>query len=191
MKNWKLIFACIAACTLIFVGCSKDDDDGDKTVPVTSVTITEGATYSLAVDGTHTFRATVAPDNATDKTVSWSSSPATTLSIDAQTGAARGLAAGTATVTATAGGRTATCTVTVAPNVVAVTGITLPADPVQLQLGGEATTHQLVPTIAPENATNTTVNYVSSYPDVATVNAEGLITAVAGGETVILSLIHI
>lgn len=185
MKNWKLIFTCIAACTLIFVGCSKDDDDGDKTVPVTSVTITEGATYSLAVDGTHTFRATVAPDNATDKTVSWSSSPATTLSIDAQTGAARGLAAGTATVTATAGGRTATCTVTVAPNVVAVTGITLPADPVQLQLGGEATTHQFVPTIAPENATNKTVNYVSSYPDVATVNAEGLITAVAGGETVI------
>lgn len=185
MKNWKPIFTCIAACTLIFAGCSKDDDDGDKTVPVTSVTITEGATYSLAVDGTHTFRATVAPDNATDKTVSWSSSPATTLSIDARTGTATGLAAGTATVTATAGGKTATCTVTVAPNVVAVTGITLPADPVQLQLGGETTTHQLVPTIAPENATNKTVNYVSSYPDVATVNAEGIITAVAGGETVI------
>lgn len=180
-----LLFALAAVSLLAFTGCSKDDDEGDKTVPVTSVTITEGATYSLAVDGTHTFRATVTPDNATNKTVSWSSSPATTLSINSQTGEARGLAAGTATVTATAGGKSATCTVTVAPNVVAVTGITLPADPVQLQLGGETTTHQLVPTIAPEDATNKSVSYVSSYPDVATVNAEGLVTAVAGGETVI------
>lgn len=187
MKSEKLRIVCgLAAVSLLaLAGCSKDNDEGDVIVPVTSVTITEGETYSLAVDGTHTFRATVAPDNATHKTVTWSSSAAAILSIDSRTGAATGVAAGTATVTATAGGRTATCTVTVAPNVVAVTGITLPADPVQLQLGGQTTTHQLVPTIAPEDATNKSVSYISSYPDVATVSAEGLVTAVAGGKTTI------
>lgn len=171
-----------AALAMTVCGCSKDDD-GDKTVPVTSVTITEGATYSLGVDDTHTFRATVLPDNATDKTVSWSSTPAATLSIDTKTGAATALAVGTATVTATAGGKTATCTVTV--NAVAVTGITLtPGGPVMLKLG-ETTTQQFTPTVTPENATNKTVTYASAHPAVATVNAEGLVTAVAGGKTTI------
>lgn len=184
-SNFSILCTTVAAGALLaFAGCSKSDD-GDKTVPVTSVTITEGATYSLGVDDTHTFRATVLPDNATDKTVSWSSTPATTLSIDTKTGAATALAAGTATVTAKAGGKTATCTVTIAAIVVPVTGITLaPAGPVQLKLG-ETTTQQLTPTIVPENATNKAVTYTSGYSEVATVSATGLVTGLAGGKTTI------
>lgn len=184
-SNFSILCTTVAAGALLaFVGCSKSDD-GDKTVPVTSVTITEGVTYSLSMDNTHTFRATVLPDNATDKTVSWSSAPGTTLSIDTKTGAATALAAGTATVTATAGGKTATCTVTIAANVVPVTGITLtPAGPVQLKLD-ETTTQQLTPTIVPENATNKAVTYTSGYPEVATVSATGLVTGLAGGKTTI------
>lgn len=46
-------------------------------------------------------------------------------------------------------------------------------------------TRQLTPTIAPANATNTTVTYTSSNTNVATVNSAGLVRAVANGNATI------
>ena len=69
---------------------------------------------TLTVGETQTLTATVAPDNAQDKSVTWSSSDATVATVD-QDGKVTAVKAGTATITVTTtdGGKTATCAVTV------------------------------------------------------------------------------
>ncbi len=52
------------------------------------------------------------------------------------------------------------------------------------------TTHQLVWTLTPVNATDTTVEFFSSDESVATVNAKGLITALANGKTTITMKVY-
>ena len=74
---------------------------------------------SLLIGGTVTLSTTdVYPDDAVDKTVTWSSSNTSVATVNASTGEVTAVAGGTATITATAndgGGATATCSVTVYP----------------------------------------------------------------------------
>ena len=84
-------------------------------VPVSSITINNAPTEALFVNSKGTLTATVLPDNATEKTVTWSSSDPDYVSINATTGeyevkGTKGY--GSATITASAGGKTATCTIT-------------------------------------------------------------------------------
>ncbi|MEY8001205.1 phage tail tube protein [Clostridium sp. Mt-5] len=83
-------------------------------IPVTGVML-DKTTDSIAVGANDTLVATVAPSNATNKNVTWSSSDSATATVDS-TGKVTGVAAGTATITVTTedGNKTATCTVTVA-----------------------------------------------------------------------------
>ncbi|WP_423218154.1 Ig domain-containing protein [Streptococcus equinus] len=81
-------------------------------VPVTSVAIND-APSALTVGNTGTLTATVGPEQATDKTVTWESSNPDALAINAETGAYEAKAGGTATITARAGNQSATCDVTV------------------------------------------------------------------------------
>ena len=69
-------------------------------VAVTGITITGADT--LTVDEKSTYTATVAPNNATNTTVTWSIAPTSVATIDAATGEVTAVAAGTATITATA-----------------------------------------------------------------------------------------
>ena len=78
------------------------------TLDQTAATLTEGETLTLT--------ATVSPDDATDKTVTWSTSDASVATV--ADGVVTAVAAGTATITATAGDYSATCVVTVESNVV-------------------------------------------------------------------------
>ena len=91
------------------------EDEGTEpvTVPVTGVTLDKN-TMSLTVGGNGTLTATVAPYNATNKNVTWSSSKETVATVDAS-GKVTAVAAGTATITVTTedGEKTATCSVTV------------------------------------------------------------------------------
>ena len=80
-------------------------------VAVTSVTVSS-KTLNLEVGQTRTLTATVTPDNATDKTVTWTSSDKNVATVVDGTVAAVG--EGTATITATAAnGKKDTCKVTV------------------------------------------------------------------------------
>uniref|UniRef100_UPI0025DD013D Ig-like domain-containing protein n=1 Tax=uncultured Ruminococcus sp. TaxID=165186 RepID=UPI0025DD013D len=95
----------------------------DAGIPVSSVAINNAPTEALFVNSTGTLTATVSPDNATDKTVVWSSSDPDYVSINAETGeytvmGKKGYGSATITATATNGTEdtsddvSATCTIT-------------------------------------------------------------------------------
>lgn len=86
-----------------------------ETVHPTSVSVSP-ATASVEAGSTVQLTETVLPANATDKSVSWSSSNTAVATVDSS-GLVIGVAAGSATITATTtdGGLTATCAVTVTP----------------------------------------------------------------------------
>ena len=86
-----------------------------KAILVTGITLNKTAT-TIVIGSTETLRVTaVTPDNATDKTVTWSSNKESVATVDAN-GKVTAVAAGTANITATANdgsGVSATCAVTV------------------------------------------------------------------------------
>ena len=96
---------------------------GIEVIAVTSVTLDQ-TSLTLEEEQTATLAATVKPDDATDKTVTWSSSDATVAKVD-ETGKVTAVKEGTATITAKAGEKSATCEVTVKKKVIEVESVTL------------------------------------------------------------------
>ena len=151
------------------------------TVPVTSVTVAGDA--AMTVDGEQTLTATVAPANATDKTVTWKSSDATVATVDAN-GKVVAKKAGEVTITVTAGGVSGTLKITVsdkAPTVIPVQSVTVTGK--QELVEGASTT--LTATVAPADATDKTVTWKSSDESVATVDKDGVVTAKKAGTVTI------
>ncbi|MDT2639539.1 Ig-like domain-containing protein [Enterococcus dongliensis] len=84
-----------------------------KSVDPSGVTLNK-TTATLVVGATETLSATVAPDDATDKSVQFTSSDSTIATVTPVQGKVTGVKAGTATITATTtNGKTATCEITV------------------------------------------------------------------------------
>ena len=150
------------------------------TVSVTGVTL-DKTSVTLTKGDTETLTATVAPENATNKAVTWTSSDENVAMV--ADGVVTAKAAGTATITVTTadGSKTATCAITVKAATVSVTGVTLDKTSVTLTKGD---TETLTATVAPENATNKAVTWTSSDENVATV-ADGIVTAKAAGTATI------
>ena len=105
------------------VSCS-DDDEKEGTIAVSAVAVNP-TTAAVKPGATVTLSATVTPEDATDKTITWSSSDEKVATVDG--GKVTGVAEGTATITATtkSGDKTATCTVTVSEDAPAVIEDTL------------------------------------------------------------------
>ena len=137
-------------------------------------------TLKLTVGGTEQLTATVSPESASEKGVEWSSSAPDVASVDAD-GLVTAHKPGEAVITVTTGDGnfTASCTVSVR---IPVTGVELDRDTLKLTVGG---TEQLTATVSPESATDKSLTWSSSAPDVASVNADGLVTAHMPGEAVI------
>ena len=151
----------------------------NPTVAVTGIKLDKTA-LTLNPKGTATLKATITPSNATNKTVTWTSSNSKVATVSG--GKVTAVAAGTATITAKSNnGKTATCKVTVVNPTVAVTGIKLNKTALTLNPKGTAT---LKATITPSNATNKTVTWTTSNSKVATVS-NGKVTAVAAGTATI------
>lgn len=83
----------------------------DPFIAVSSVQVTP-ETAEIEVGETLTLTATVLPEDATDKTITWSSDNTSVATVD-EAGLVTGIAVGTATITATAGEKAAVCPVTV------------------------------------------------------------------------------
>ena len=142
----------------------------------TSAELTEGETLQLTV--------TVLPEDATDKTVTWTSSDEAVATVNTD-GLVTAVAPGETIITATTNDGSelsASCVVTVLPNIVLATSIDLNQVNAEVNVGE---TMQLTVTVLPEDATDKTVTWTSSDEAVATVNTDGLVTAVAPGETII------
>lgn len=146
-----------------------------------SKTLNKGETVQLT--------ATVLPTDATDKTVTWSSSNNDIASVD-NNGEVTAVGPGTATITATANdgsGKAASCRITVnepytPPAIVHVTGISLDRETATIKKGSIL---QLSATVTPSNADDKTVRWESSNTDVATVDDNGKVTAIAPGTATI------
>lgn len=167
------MFGLLAAFTL--TACS-DDESEPPIVAVESISISPSS-ISLERDKTYQLQAEVTPKEATEKKVSWSSSD-TQVATVSENGLVTGVNRGTATVTATAGGKSATCQVTVTWEVQSVT-----VSPATLTMTKVGETVQLTATVAPEGAGEAV--WSSSDEAVATVSPEGLVTAVGQGTATI------
>ena len=143
--------------------------------PAESITISQ-ETATLKVGETVELTATVMPEDATDKTVSWTSNDEAVATVDAE-GKVTAVALGEATVTATCGEVSTYCTVTVVAT--PAESITISQETATLKVGE---TVELTATVMPEDATDKTVSWTSNDEAVATVDAEGKVTAVALGE---------
>ena len=150
-------------------------------VPVESVSISgdgvKDGKLSLKSGASVQLTATVNPSNATDKTISWTSSNSSVAKVS--DGKVTAVKAGTATITATAGGKTASVVVTVADNPVPVSSVSISGDGVSngklsLKSGASA---QLTATVRPDNATDRKVTWTSSDSSVANVMGTGVVTA--------------
>lgn len=166
------LFGILYASTVSATGVSISPD---------SKTLNKGETVQLT--------ATVLPTDATDKTVIWSSSNNDIASVD-NNGEVTAVGPGTATITATANdgsGKAASCRITVnepytPPAIVHITGISLDRETATIQKGSIL---QLSATVTPSNADDKTVRWESSNTDVATVDDNGKVTAIAPGTATI------
>ena len=149
-------------------------------VPVESVSVDKTEYTFHTIGNTLTLKATVLPADATDKSVEWSSDKEDVAAVDANGRVtAKGNGKATITVTTKDQGKSATCVITVAQW---VTSISLDKTSITLNEGQEQT---LIPTVNPSSAADKSLNWTSSNPSVATVNAEGKVTAVSKGTATI------
>lgn len=159
----------------------KADDGGGNTGAVTELKL-DKAEVHMSPGQVWQLNATVNPEGAS---INWNSNKTDVATVDRE-GKVTAVALGEAVITASAGEKSAQCLVKVEKEV-AIEGISLNKSSLTLK---EGETFQLVATLIPENATPKTIEWISSIPSVATVDENGLVTAVRnGGPTEIWAVI--
>ena len=152
-----------------------------KKVPVTSVKLNK-TKASIVVGEKTKLVAKVAPSNANNKKLKWTTSDSNVAKVTS-TGVVTGLKKGTATITArSTDGSKVYAKATITVKEVKVKKITVSPSKITLAKGK---TKQLKVTVAPSNATNKQVTYTSSNKKAATVSKTGKITAKAKGRAII------
>lgn len=146
------------------------------TLNKTSVSIKDGKTYTLT--------ATISPSNASEKSLSWSSSNTKVAKVNSK-GVITAVNPGTAVITCKTKdtGKTAKCTVTVKK--VTPTSVSFSASSKTIAYGK---TYQLEPIILPTNATDKSVTWKSSNPDVVKVTSEGKIKGLVAGKSATITV---
>ena len=165
--------------------------DGSGVTATCKVTVTPKLVTSVILDEseltikksfTTQLAATVAPDDADDLGLIWTSDNEEVATVD-ENGLVTAVSAGEANITATAvdgSGVTATCKVTVTPKL--VTSVILDESELTIE---KNFTEQLTATVAPDDADNLSLTWTSDNEEVATVDENGLVTAVGEGTATI------
>ena len=173
MKKTNLLFITgLVGLTVGLASCNK----GPATVAVESVTIS--GPNEVVIGNQVTLTAAVNPENATDKTITWSSEQTNFATVD-QNGVVSAIAVGTATIKATASnGVFGSYQVTVKP-----------IDVASVVISGASTVEKgenitLTATVTPDNATVKDVTWSSEQPTIASVNG-GVVTGLAKGTATI------
>ena len=166
-------------------------NDGSNLTAECQVTVTSLKATGISIDRTEAtlerdatlqLTATVTPDDADDRTVTWSSADSGIARVDGA-GLVIAVSVGTTTITATTGdgtGLTASCTVTVTPKT--VQSITMDEEALNLERGE---TTRLTVIVTPQDADDVSVTWYSNNSGVATVDDGGRVTAIEVGTAVI------
>ena len=163
--------------------------DGEYTATCTvtvgkhvSSVILSDTELTMAAGTTETLYATVMPLSAFNKTVTWVSTNPKVAAVD-EDGNVKALKAGTTTVIAYCedGDVTASCVVTVTNT---ATGIEMSESEVYIARNSQK---QLNATVTPDTAENKNVTWESKYPNIASVDSNGLVTAKMAGTTIIVA----
>ena len=152
-----------------------------RTIDVADVVLTP-STLTLTEGDSETLTATVKPDNATNRNVTWASSDNTVATVE--DGKVTAVKAGEAKITVTTedGGKTASCSVTVKAKSYDVTGVSLNASSMTILVGNSET---LIVKISPDDAANKNVTWSSSDATVASVSSDGVVKGIESGQTTI------
>ena len=159
---------------------------GGEIVEVTGVTLNkDNISLDIFAKPTEQLTPTIAPADATNKSVTWSSSNNNVATVSAN-GLVTAIATGNTTITVTTndGGYTATCGVTVIDTTPVVTGVELSKTEVELDIN-HADQIKLNATVLGYNDPSQSVTWASSDSNVATVSSTGLVNAVAPGNATI------
>ena len=157
-------------------------------IPVTGIEFSDnlfGTPFEVNIGKAMTFSPTIKPGNATNKDIRWTSSDEGIATVT--NGKVKGVAEGTAMITATTvdGGYSASVTVKVTKPTVYVTGIALNTEQMTVDV---KTSKKLVAAITPLDATDQTVSFKSNNNAIANVTAEGTVTGVSPGTTLIQAI---
>ncbi|MBO5936301.1 MAG: Ig domain-containing protein, partial [Clostridia bacterium] len=152
-----------------------------KEVKPTSIKFSSKST-TIEYGETKTLKPTIKPSNATDKSLTWTSSNPKVVKVTSA-GKIKGLKAGeSAVITATTNTGKLVAKITVKVNPVTVSKITLNKTSLTLSKGKSST---LTATIKPANATNQTLTWTSSNTKIVKVSSTGKVTAVKNGTATI------
>ena len=162
--------------------CSRCNIEETRVIPklvrASAIELSESE-KTVFVGDTFTITATVKPEDAFNRTVTWSSSDPSIATVD-ENGTVTAIAKGEAIITAESDdGVKAECKVTVEKKVAA---IELSESEKTVFVGD---TFTITATVKPEDAFNRTVTWSSSDPSIATVDENGTVTAIAEGEAII------
>ena len=138
-------------------------------------------TAILRVGEVYPLAATVLPENATDKTIVWSSDNSMVATVD-ENGTVVAMSLGTAIITASCGEVSASCMVTVIAT--PIESIVMEQDDVDMVLGQTVNFSAIV---YPENATDKTLVWSSSDQSVVIVYSVGNVTAIGVGEADVIA----
>ncbi len=152
-----------------------------KRVPLTGISLDKTALELSKGQSSEALKVIYIPaDTTDDKTVTWSSADEKIATV--KNGVVTAKATGTTKITATVGTHKAECTVTVNAK---LTGIKVTPDKVTVEKGQKA---NLNVTYLPADTTDEkAVTWKSENESVATVDENGVVTAVAGGKTKVIA----
>lgn len=167
LKLPKLVSLILLCFAMLFTGCSNDTNTSNVTI------IMNKKETTLVVGQEQNLKAITSPKGVS---VTWESENPDIVSVST-TGRIKGEKVGQTTIKATAGSKVATCLVTVEQITVSLSAKTVIIDV------SEKLTYQLEAT----NSKNLSGSYVwtSSNEGVATVDEDGLVTAISKGQTTI------
>lgn len=159
----------------------EDNTNMSVVIPATGISLNKEST-TIAKGGTEQLEAQLTPEGS-NSAITWSSENEEVATVS-EDGTVTGVEVGTTTITATANGHSDSCEVTVN---VPLEGIEITGTASTIKAG---TTTQLSIRYIPEEATGTgTVEWSSEHEDIATVDQNGLVTAIKDGTTTITAKI--